>query len=112
MAVRRRFKPTERATFVPNTEVEFLNGSHWRPGVIVGPITVDTTGWQYVGIVNQGTTRTISDGAYVSGYPGGVRLRDTNDMPATDSGIAPETAPETTPASHGIEPHPEQAQLF
>lgn len=111
MAVRRRFKPTERATFVPKTEVEWLNGSHWRPGIIVGPIEIDATGRQYVGLLNQGATRTISDGQYVSGSPGRVRLRDTHNAPAAGS-TAQETAPETTPAPHDIEPNPEQAQLF
>lgn len=108
MAVRRRFKPTERETFVPNTEVEWLNGSHWRPGVIVGPIEVEADGRQYVGILNRGATRTISDGQYVTGSPGAVRLRDNHTAPATEGN----TAPETTPPPHDIEPHPEQPALF
>jgi hypothetical protein len=109
VAVRRRFKPTEREAFVPKTEVEWLHGSHWRPGVIVGPIEVGTiTGRQYVGLINKGATRTIRDGQYLTGRPGGVRLRDNHAAPAADGS----TAPDTMPARQNIETTLEQAELF
>lgn len=75
MAVRKRFKPGERAAFVVGAEVEWLNSSHWLPGVIVGPIEQDREfGWWRVGVENHARTRTVSPGEYISGSPGAVRL--------------------------------------
>ena len=75
MAVRQRFKPAEREAFTVGTRVEWLNGSHWQPGEIVGDIAQDDIGLWYCPLVHKGkTTRTISHGAFLHGRPGGIRL--------------------------------------
>lgn len=110
MPMRRRFKPTEREVFVPQTEVEWLNGTTWRPGKVITSIQVDSLGRQYVVVVNQGATRTISDGQLVSGYPGHIRLRDAEAAPGT---LGPATsALEPQAAAHEAETIPEQCGLF
>ena len=76
MAVRQRFKPAEREAFKPGTRVEWLNGSHWQPAEITGPMKhCEITGRPYYPMVHKGkTTRTISHGATLTGSPGRVRL--------------------------------------
>ncbi|MFC5109792.1 hypothetical protein [Kibdelosporangium philippinense] len=104
MAVRRRFKPAERKAFVSKTEVEWLNGSHWRPGVIVGSFETDAIGSPYIGVLNKGATRTIADGQYVRGYPGGIRLPEGVAAPG------PSVSTDTQAAS--VHEEDRQAELF
>lgn len=73
--MRMRFKKDERAAFVIGAEIDWLHGSHWRPGVVTGPVVRDD-GWDSVQIKDCGpTTRTISTGERVDPEPGHVRLR-------------------------------------
>jgi hypothetical protein len=108
MAVRKRFKPEERTVFVVNAEVEWLNSSTWRPGVIVSSIETDDRGRQSVGVRNKGTTRTIRDGQYVTGTPGAVRLRSGNTTP--DGAVGEPSAPVPAP-KHAAQP-PQESGLF
>lgn len=80
MAVRKRFKPAERAAFTKGTEIEWLNSSTWRPGrILTGEVKTHSYGGsQYVELVDTGkTTRTMSPGQLIWGTPGGVRLPET-----------------------------------
>jgi hypothetical protein len=70
----RRFKPAERDAFTVGTAIEWRNVSHWHPGTIVSEPEQDTFGDWYVGVENHATTRTVSKGQYVRGYPKSVRL--------------------------------------
>lgn len=74
MAVRKRFNKVERDTFIVGTQVEWLNSSHWQPGVIVGRIELDSIGIPRVMIRNLARTRTVLPGQLISGSPGQVRL--------------------------------------
>lgn len=76
MAVRQRFKREEREAFTVGRAVEWLNGSHWQPGEILGPIEQHPVhGWWRVPLKHTGkTTRTVSNGQYITGSPGAVRL--------------------------------------
>ena len=68
--MRSRFKPAEREAFT----VEWRNGSHWHTAAITGPIETDSLGMQFVPLRHTGkTTRTVSNGAHINGYPTGVR---------------------------------------
>lgn len=80
MAVRQRFTPAERAAFTRGTAVEWLHGSHWQPGEITAekPIRDPHHGWWEVMLKHTGpATRTISNGAPITGSPGAVRLAVT-----------------------------------
>lgn len=76
MAVRKRFKPAEREAFRTGVRVEWLHGSHWQPAVLTSDILKDPfDGTPYVEMVHKGnTTRTISHGAALQGYPGSIRM--------------------------------------
>lgn len=82
-AVRKRFTPADRAVFTEGTEVEWLNGSHWQPGVITGPITTDRDGYQEVPVRNLADTRTIHKGQRITGTPKHLRL-PPGPVPTTD----------------------------
>lgn len=71
---RKRFTKEEAAAFVPGTRVEWRNGSHWHPGIIKDNIEADGDGWQFAGLTNEATTRTLHAGQYLRGYPGAVRV--------------------------------------
>ncbi len=92
MAVRKRFKPTEKLVFIVGARVEWLNGSHWQPGVIVAGIELDSIGISRVMVRNEATTRTVSRGELISVSPGQVRLTPNRErLP----GVA--TYPSTSP---------------
>ena len=77
MPVRKKFKPAEREAFTPGAEVEWLNGSTWRTGVIRPGATIqtDSIGLQYIEITDTGkATRTITPGGMIWGSPGHLRL--------------------------------------
>ncbi|GAB3902424.1 hypothetical protein ACFQ1S_02045 [Kibdelosporangium lantanae] len=84
-SLRRRFTPAERAAFTDKTKVEWLNGSVWRPGIITGTIQTDDFGYEYVGVLNQGSTRRISHGCYVRGLAKHVRLPGNAPLPDVPS---------------------------
>lgn len=70
-ARRLRFTPVERDAFVAGAEIEFLNATRWRPGVVVsGVIEVDSVGYQYVAIRVPGVAMAVR------GYAKGLRLVD------------------------------------
>lgn len=57
---RKRFNTDEKSLLTPGATVEWRNGSHWHPGVIVtGEIVTRDTGWQSVLVTNHATTRTV-----------------------------------------------------
>lgn len=74
--MRRRFTKSEREAFTVGTVIEWRNGTHWHPGVIVSP--VDTSDdWHRVGVRHTGrSTATISTGQYIHSRPTAVRLPD------------------------------------
>lgn len=73
-AIRNRFTPAEREAFVAGTEVEYLHGNRWYPGVILpGGVKTDTTGQQYVALERtHEQTRTMLAGPF-RGYPKHLR---------------------------------------
>lgn len=72
--MRKRFKPAERERFTVGAEIEWRNVSHWHPAVVTSEVKTDDTGTQYVLIVHKGeTTRTVSRGDDLRGYPGNIR---------------------------------------
>lgn len=76
MAVRKRFTPAEREAYTPGTAVLWLDGSHWKAGVIADGAAIETNdGWQEIKVVNEApTTRTISRGQVVTPGAGHLRL--------------------------------------
>jgi hypothetical protein len=74
--MRTRFRKAEREAYEVGTAVEWRHGSRWYPGEVTkAPWRSDITGWDSVGVRNDGpTTRTISHGAYVTPSPTFVRL--------------------------------------
>jgi hypothetical protein len=74
MAVRKRFTKEERSVFTYGVSVEWLNGSHWQPGMVVVPPKLDEYGTWSVGVRNLANTRTVSSGQYITGCPGHVRI--------------------------------------
>lgn len=76
-ATRQRFKPAEREVFVKDAEIEWLHVNRWRPGrIATGVIQTDSIGMQYLDVIDAGpTTRTITGGAAIRGYPKHLRLR-------------------------------------
>jgi hypothetical protein len=71
---RMRFTKTERATFTVGTVIEWRNGTHWHPGLVVDPIDTSED-WHRIGIRHTcRRTATISPGQYVRTRPTCVRL--------------------------------------
>lgn len=72
--IRKNFKPAEKEELLNSgTAVEWLHGSHWLPGEVVGE-GHDTLGLHYAVVVNLKRTPTVSYGDHVRGYPGHLRL--------------------------------------
>ena len=71
---RKRFTRDETAAFTPDARVQWRNGSHWHRGTVAGPIETDSLGLPYVPLVNHASTRTVSHGEPVRGYPGMVKM--------------------------------------
>lgn len=67
-ARRARFTKDERAVFTPGTEIEFLNGTRWRPARVAGGFETDSIGGEFVGITVPGVPMARR------GYPKGIRL--------------------------------------
>ena len=69
---RRRFNAEEKALLVAGTPVEWQNGGHWHPGIILGPMVTED-GWQTAPMRNLATTRTVSPGDSYTASPGKIR---------------------------------------
>jgi hypothetical protein len=76
MAVRKTFKPAEKAVYVPGVAIEWRNNSHWHPGIIVNPpVKDDITGWWRMEIRHTGRkTATIAPNQRVDVLSSEVRL--------------------------------------
>lgn len=81
MTIRIRFKPAEREAFVVGAEIEWLDVTRWRSGVVTGEIRWDLGlagsrgGYQKLPIRDTGpTTRTITTGREYAINAGHVRL--------------------------------------
>lgn len=76
MGFRQRFTKDEKAAFQPGTAVEWQNGAHWHPGVVVDAPNQDAEfGWWRMGVKHTGRqTATIAPGQYIESRPGKVRL--------------------------------------
>lgn len=75
--MRMRFTKAEKAAFTVGTRVEWRNGRHWHPGIVIEPIRKCSTGsgFEELGLRHIGrTTATVSTGAYITGSPTAVRL--------------------------------------
>ena len=74
--MRKRFRPAERAVFVPGAPVEWLHVNVWRAGVVTDPVTTDQYGDTYLPVTDTGPrTRSIAPGELIHASPGRVRLR-------------------------------------
>lgn len=80
MARRQRFTKDEKTAFQPGTPIEWQNGGHWHPGVVLSaPIQDPEFGWWRMGVRHTGRqTATLSTGQYITGTPGKVRLPVTD----------------------------------
>jgi hypothetical protein len=75
MIMRTRFNKAEKEAFTVGAEIEWRHGRYWYPGTIVSPVKRSETGWDECGIRNLGpTTRTVGNGAYITGTPTFVRV--------------------------------------
>ncbi len=76
MAYRKRFTPEEKAAFTVGAKIEWQNGAHWHPGVVLSEPAKDPqlATWN-VGIQHTGRrTATLHPGQYITGSPGKVRI--------------------------------------
>jgi predicted RNase H-like nuclease (RuvC/YqgF family) len=74
MAMRKRFKPLERAAFLVGTRIEWLDVTRWRSGVVTGEIQT-INGYQEIPIRDTGpSTKTIATGGTRRISAGHVRL--------------------------------------
>ncbi len=72
--MRMRFTKAEQDAFTVGTVVEWRNGGHWHPGIIVDAIDKSGT-FHRVGVKHTGRqTATVSPGAYIGATPTTVRL--------------------------------------
>lgn len=72
MANRIKFNTTEQALLNYETPVEWRNGSHWLPGLVIGE-GYDTLGYHYAVVSNARQTRTVLKGDHIRAYPGHIR---------------------------------------
>lgn len=71
---RSRFRPAERVWLVEGAEIEWRNGGVWHPGVLTGSPVEDSIGCWYVPLIHTGrSTRTVTNGDVLRGYPNFVR---------------------------------------
>lgn len=54
--IRKRFTPAERELFTRDTAVEWLDATHWKTGVVSGPVEQDESGYQVLPVRNTGRT--------------------------------------------------------
>lgn len=77
-ATRRRFTPAEREQFTAGTAVEWLDASHWKPGLVAAPpspgIERDSDGQETLGIVNLARTGFVRYGEVTRVLPKHVRV--------------------------------------
>lgn len=72
--MRIKFNTAEKSLLKTDTPIEWRNGSHWLPGVVIGE-GYDTLGYHYAEVMNLKTTRTISKGEHTRAYPTHLRAR-------------------------------------
>jgi hypothetical protein len=74
-AIRLRFTPAEREAFKVGTAVEWLDASHWKPGVISGiPVRQPRSGQWVISVENRARTGFVRYGESVNIPPKHVRL--------------------------------------
>lgn len=73
--MRKRFTKNEKVSFTEGTSVQWLNSTHWTTATITGELSTDSLGDVFYPLVYSGpTTRGISHGEKVPGYPGHMRI--------------------------------------
>lgn len=70
--MRKQFREDEN--FAIGQSVEWRNGSHWRAGTVISEHKTDTLGYPYYPVRDTApSTRTVTMGTVVYGYPGYIR---------------------------------------
>lgn len=75
--MRTRFRKDETAAFTTGTEIQWRNGSHWHPGIVVdGTVKKDPYGgpFQYITIRNTSRKGGVPHGEVMDASPTHVRL--------------------------------------
>lgn len=72
--VRMRFTKQEREAFHKDAEVEWRNGRHWHPGVVIDGVIHKDQRIQHILIRNRATRGTSTGFEVIHGTPAAVRV--------------------------------------